>query len=118
VDEYNTEREAEKLYQIQLARLQQDLQQELNRSATLTPAESNKDSRTKQVGGDHYLNLGIQPWDAMESWMSSDQFQGFLLGNILKYVARYRQKNGIEDLRKAKHYLEKLIEVTDATKLP
>lgn len=62
-----------------------------------------------QVGGDHYLNLGIQPWDAMRCWMSPGEFQGFLRGNAIKYIARFRAKGGVEDLRKAVHYLETLI---------
>jgi len=64
-----------------------------------------------QVSGDHYVKKSIQPWDAMEAWMSKEEFEGFLRGNSLKYMARFRDKGGIDDLRKAKHYLEKLIEV-------
>lgn len=64
-----------------------------------------------QVGGDHYLSKTIQPWEAMEAWMTRDEFTGYLRGNVIKYVARYRDKNGIEDLKKANHYLAKLIEV-------
>jgi hypothetical protein len=69
--------------------------------------EANK----RQVGGDHYMNMGVQPWRAMESWMTDEQLIGFMMGNVIKYVARWQDKNGIEDLRKASHYLEKLIEV-------
>lgn len=67
-----------------------------------------------QVGGDHYHNKSIQPWDAMRAWMSPEAFQGYLRGNVIKYVARCEDKGGIEDLRKAKHYLEKLLEVLEA----
>lgn len=67
-----------------------------------------------QVGGDHYVTRTIQPWEAMESWMSSEAFEGYLQGNVIKYVARYRDKNGMEDLRKASHYLTKLIEFKDS----
>lgn len=63
-----------------------------------------------QVGGDHYRAKKIQPWTAMESWLSNEQFEGYLRGNVIKYVARYPDKNGLEDLMKAKHYLERLIE--------
>lgn len=63
----------------------------------------------RQVGGDHYQRLAIQPWDAMAAWMTPEQFAGFLRGNIIKYIAR--NKGGIEDLQKAMHYLEKLISV-------
>ena len=69
--------------------------------------EANK----RQVGGDHYMNMGVQPWKAMESWMTDEQLIGFMMGNVIKYVARWQERNGIEDLRKASHYLEKLIEV-------
>lgn len=63
-----------------------------------------------QVGGTHYKKLDIQPWDAMKVWMSKEAFHGFLQGNVIKYIARYKDKNGLEDLKKARHYLDKLIE--------
>lgn len=46
----------------------------------------------------------------MESWMSAEAFKGFLQGNVIKYIALYKNKNGVEDLKKAQHYLTKLIE--------
>jgi hypothetical protein len=64
-----------------------------------------------QVGGEHYQSKTIQPWDAMEAWMTKEQFKGFLWGNVIKYVARWQDKGGVEDLRKARHYMDKLIEV-------
>lgn len=67
-----------------------------------------------QVGGKHYLQQHIQPWEAMESWFTAAEFEGYLRGNVVKYLARYRDKNGIEDLEKAKHYIEKLIEFLKA----
>ena len=66
-----------------------------------------------QVGGDHYKSQEIQPWHAMEAWMSPDQFKGFLRGNVIKYIARCDKKGGAEDLKKARHYLDKLIEVCE-----
>ena len=65
----------------------------------------------KQVGGTHYQKP-IQPWDAMEAWMSREQFIGYLRGNAIKYLARCDDKGGLEDLQKAQHYLAKLIEVS------
>jgi len=59
-----------------------------------------------QVGGMHYAESAIQPWDFIVS-----NNIGYLEGNVIKYVARWRKKGGIEDLRKAGHYLQKLIEV-------
>ena len=63
-----------------------------------------------QIGGNHYRAKSVQPWDAMQAWMSAEAFEGFLQGNIIKYVARYKDKNGVQDLEKAAHYLAKLIE--------
>ena len=63
----------------------------------------------RQVGGDHYKSKSIQPWTAMESWMTHAEVCGFLRGNALKYLARDKGQN-VEDLRKAKHYIEKLLE--------
>lgn len=63
-----------------------------------------------QVGGDHYVSMAIQPWDAMRAWGTPEEFRGFLRFNALKYVARCTAKGGLEDVRKARHYLDRLIE--------
>jgi Protein of unknwon function (DUF3310). len=68
-------------------------------------------ARLHQVAGGHYTSKDIQPWDAMESWMTEEQFKGFLLGNVIKYVARFQDKGGRIDLEKAQHYLDKLMEM-------
>ena len=65
------------------------------------------DANARQVGGAHYKGKSIQPWD----YISSNRL-GYLEGNIIKYVSRWQDKGGIEDLRKARHYLDKLIEVS------
>jgi hypothetical protein len=67
-------------------------------------------TRNQQVGGDHYLTA-VQPWDAMQAWMPREAFIGFLEGNVIKYMARWRDKGGLQDLHKAAHYLDKLVEV-------
>lgn len=61
-----------------------------------------------QVGGSHYKDKAIQPWDYIVS-----NGLGYLEGNIVKYVSRYKEKNGLEDLKKARHYLDKLIETQE-----
>jgi|SaaInlStandDraft_3_1057020.scaffolds.fasta_scaffold00286_3 hypothetical protein len=58
----------------------------------------------KQIGGEHYKKA-IDVWDFVHR-----NGIGYLEGNIIKYVSRYKDKNGAEDLAKAMHYLEKLIE--------
>ena len=59
-----------------------------------------------QHGGTHYKNKAVQPWDYIVG-----NNLGYLEGNIVKYVSRWRDKGGIQDLQKARHYLDKLIEV-------
>jgi len=51
----------------------------------------------------------IECIDAIKSSMSIEEFKGFLKGNVQKYVWRYDKKNGIEDLKKAQWYLDRLI---------
>ena len=64
-------------------------------------------ANNKQVGGKHYSKYGdLQPWDVVVQWNL-----GYLEGTALKYIARWRDKNGIEDIQKAIHFLEKLVEV-------
>lgn len=60
---------------------------------------------SKEVGGTHYKNMSIQP---VEFILKNNL--GFCEGCIIKYICRYKDKNGIEDLEKAKHYIEMLIE--------
>lgn len=67
---------------------------------------SQKDSTlSTQVGGDHYTKRAIQPWEYIEA-----NGLDFFEGNIVKYITRYKDKDGVKDLRKAKHYIEYLIE--------
>ena len=73
------------------------------------PARKGPDPHDKQVGGTHYKDLELQPWDVMKSWFTNDEYRGFLRGNALKYIARYRNKGGVQDLEKSVHYLEALI---------
>jgi hypothetical protein len=58
-----------------------------------------------QVGGSHYKDMAIQP---IEFIMKNNI--GFMEGNAIKYISRWRSKGGIEDLKKARHYLDMLIE--------
>lgn len=58
----------------------------------------------------HYTGL-IETIDFIRDKTTQEGFEGFLVGNILKYMSRYKKKNGVEDLRKAEWYLKKLLEV-------
>lgn len=70
----------------------------------------------RQVGGSHYACQAVQPWAAMEAWMPQPAFAGFLLGSAIAYLARVHTagvpgKGGRLDVEKARHYLDKLLEV-------
>lgn len=62
-----------------------------------------------QVGGSHYKNMAIQPTEYIVK-----NGLNFVEGNIIKYVTRYKFKGGLEDLKKAQHYLAILIELEES----
>jgi hypothetical protein len=67
-------------------------------------------ARNKQVGGNHYEKLDIQPWDALENWLGVDGFRSYLRGNAVKYLCRAGSKGSARtDYAKAKHHLEELL---------
>jgi len=58
----------------------------------------------------HYNRKGVEAIDAIEASMSREEFQGYLKGNVMKYIWRYRYKaKPLEDLQKAEWYLKRLI---------
>lgn len=59
-----------------------------------------------QILGNHYKDLPIQPVEYIHA-----NNLGYMEGNVIKYVSRWRKKNGIADLEKAKHYIDLLIEL-------
>jgi hypothetical protein len=65
----------------------------------------------KQVSGSHYKDKAIQPIIYIHA-----NNLGFCEGNVVKYITRWKEKNGIADLEKAKHYIELLIEMENAPK--
>lgn len=67
-----------------------------------------KGANSKQVAGSHYSDKEIQPWDYIHA-----NNLCYFTGNCVKYVSRWRDKGGINDLKKAIHYLEKLIELEE-----
>ena len=60
----------------------------------------------------HY-DKDVQPWDAMAAWFTEEELEGFYRGNIIKYIARYKDKDGIKDIYKAQQYLTKLVMLLD-----
>lgn len=59
-----------------------------------------------QVGGSHYKDMPIQPVEYIHA-----NAMGYIEGNVVKYISRWRNKNGLADLEKAKHYIELLIDL-------
>lgn len=64
---------------------------------------------TTQVGGNHYKDMPIQPVEYIHK-----NGIGYFEGCVIKYVSRWRKKNGVEDLKKARHFLDLLIEFEDS----
>jgi hypothetical protein len=76
----------------------------MTKASTVTISTATANDR--QIGGTHYKMNGIQTWD----YIASNGI-GYFEGNIIKYVSRWRHKGGMQDLEKARHYLDKLIEM-------
>lgn len=74
-------------------------------SQPVTVKKHTDGTRTIQVGGSHYKDKAMQPWDIIDAWELN-----FYAGNVVKYILRYRHKDGLQDLQKARHYIDKLIE--------
>lgn len=68
-----------------------------------TPADS------RQVGGQHYRDMTVQPWVVMETVLTPAEFIGFLKGSVIKYSMRQGRK-GADDAQKALHHKQKLQE--------
>jgi hypothetical protein len=66
-------------------------------------------AKASQVGGSHYASMAIQPFEYIHA-----NGIGFAEGCVIKYVSRWRNKNGVEDLKKARHFLDLLIEAESA----
>lgn len=65
----------------------------------------------RQVGGSHYRDMQMQPWDVMQAVLTPEEFRGFLKGNVIKYAMRQGKKEGTDDAGKAQHYAQKLAEI-------
>lgn len=83
----------------------------------LIPNDCNNDSDAELVPK-HYNANGFTPIQAFDAGLiSKSELKGFIKGNIIKYVVRFDNKNGIDDLKKAKHYLNMLIKLENGEKL-
>ena len=84
-----------------------ELERELKESAERVAGEM------KTTMPHYYHKGGIDVIGFMETKVNKDEMRGFFRGNVLKYVTRFHEKNGVDDLRKAKYYLDRLIELEE-----
>ena len=61
-----------------------------------------------QIGGSHYKDMSMQPWDVMALVLTPEEYRGFLKGNVIKYSMRAGKKADSDDAGKAQHYADKL----------
>jgi hypothetical protein len=72
-------------------------------------------ARDTQVAGDHYKKMGVEPWDVVDTW-PLEQRTGYYRGGALKYIMRMGAKDvSAQEIAKGKHYMEKLLEVLNAS---
>ena len=70
-------------------------------------------ARDMQFGGDHYKNMGVEPWDVVDTW-PIEQRIGYYRGGALKYIMRMGNKDQSPmEIAKGKHYMQKLLEVLE-----
>lgn len=74
--------------------------------STPLPVDMAPSALDVQVGGSHYKDMAIQPVEFIHA-----NGIGYFEGNVIKYVARWRKKNGVADLEKARHYIDLLIKL-------
>jgi predicted nucleotidyltransferase len=78
------------------------------------PRSLGYDADDIQVDGDHYKDMGVQPWAVMQAVLTREEFIGYLKGAIIKYGMRQGKKDlSPKDAEKCKHYIQKLKEVTN-----
>lgn len=70
-------------------------------------------AKERQEGGEHYKQMGVQPWDVIDTWPIEQQI-GYHRGNVLKYTMRLGNKDErLQEAKKIRHYADKLIEVLE-----
>ena len=115
---YTLRKQAMKEYQERNAALIAQPVEKSESSATYIPqpvAESafteSVRAKDRQVGGDHYKAMGVEPWDVVDTW-PREQRIGYYRGGALKYVMRMGSKDESPiEIAKGQHYIQKLLEV-------
>ena len=87
------------------AAVQAEMDRAAKRAVPAEVATATDSPRTMQVGGDHYTAMPVQPFE----YITANGI-GFGEGCAIKYLSRWRSKGGVEDLRKARHFIDMLID--------
>lgn len=96
------------VYMLRKQAIAQYIEQQQNAAIPEVVVERAKD---RQVGGDHYKAMGVQPWDVVDTW-PRDQRIGYYRGGALKYLMRMGSKDESPiEVAKGQHYIQKLLEV-------
>ena len=82
----------------------------LNRAALMTPRYVNADA----INPSHYKGDGVECIDYIKQCSSDEEFTGYLRGNVQKYLHRYKSKGGVQDLKKAQWYMNRLADHAEA----
>lgn len=97
----------ERMVNAELQQYQKERREQIRKKLMSSP-EQKQSALAQQVSGNHYKDKAIQPVEYIHA-----NSIGYLEGNVIKYVTRWRQKNGIADLLKAIHYIQLLIELEE-----
>jgi hypothetical protein len=80
-----------------------------------TPSEQEPaTAQARQVGGEHYASMAIQPWQVMRAVMTREEYTAYHIGTVLAYLMRHKAKGGEQDIKKAQHHLTELVEYLNA----
>jgi len=71
-------------------------------------------AKSQQVAGTHYRDMVIQPWTVMKATMSSEEYTAYHIGTVFAYLMRHKAKGGEQDIRKAAHHLQELVEYLES----
>lgn len=90
-------------------------QRSMNLKEKVMEALKRNKANQKQYGGDHYKNMGVEPWDVVDTWPIEQRIGAYRHG-ALKYLMRMGSKDEqLQEIKKCGHYIEKLIEVLSET---
>ena len=111
-----TQEEEEAMRRIGTVMLTYGEQDQKDAQYVLDQLDKIQTARDKQVAGTHYKDMGVEPWDVVDTWPLEQRIGAYRHG-ALKYVMRMGSKDEqLQEIKKCGHYIEKLIEVLESAK--